>query len=107
MPKRSWREFDDPSETSRSVLQKSIPAKTDRHVLVQRTKAGRRGKTVTIISGLQVESLAAQSLLKRLKAICGTGGTVKGDSLELQGDQVRSALDFLYKEGFRPKQSGN
>ena len=41
-----------------------------------------------------------------MKASCGSGGTIKGDLLELQGDQVKPILDFLKKEGYLPKQSG-
>ena len=48
----------------------------------------------------------AKKILKNLKIACGTGGAVKGDFLELQGDQISKAQNFLLKEGFRPKQSG-
>ena len=66
----------------------------------------KKGKLVTVIKGLELEQVEAKKILKNLKIACGTGGAVKGDLLELQGDQISKAQDFLLKEGFRPKQSG-
>ena len=105
MPKGSWREFDESSK-SRSALPKSIVDKTELNVRVQKTKGGKGGKTVTVITGLGLDNAQARVLLKRLKARCGAGGTVKEDFLELQGDQVVVLLDLLRKEGYRPKRSG-
>jgi translation initiation factor 1 len=48
----------------------------------------------------------ARELLKKLKASCGTGGTLKDGQIELQGDQVAAALAALEQAGFRPKQAG-
>ena len=73
---------------------------------VQKTRGGKSGKTVTVISGLKLDEADRRSLLKRLKSSCGTGGTAKGEFLELQGDQVMALLEFLRKEGYRPKKSG-
>ena len=55
---------------------------------------------------MELNQVEAKKILKKLKIACGTGGTVKGDFLELQGDHISKAQDFLVKEGFRPKQSG-
>ena len=73
---------------------------------VQRTKAGKGGKLVTAITGLDIPEAEARALLKTLKASSGTGGTLKDGVIELQGDQVAPALAALEKEGFRPKQAG-
>ena len=61
---------------------------------------------MTVIKGLQLQDSDAKILLKRFKARCGAGGTVKDGCLELQGDQVAVLLDLLQKEGYRPKQAG-
>ena len=99
MPKGSWREFNDPVQKPNQSMFNFGQTKADQQVRVQRTKGGKGGKTVTVISGLYLENSAARSLLKRLKSKCGTGGTVKGDLLELQGDQVTVVLDLLRGEG--------
>ncbi len=105
MPKGSWREFDDASR-SRSYVPQSIRNKAELNVLVQKTRGGKGGKTVTVISGLELGNVEARNFLKSLKGRCGTGGTVKEDLLELQGDQVAVVLELLRKEGYRPKKSG-
>ncbi len=107
MAKGTWREFDDSEAISKFDLPSfSSSPKNQRRVRVQRTRGGKRGKTVTLISGLELGKAEASVLLKCLKARCGTGGTLKGDFLELQGDQVMLAIEILKKEGYRPKQSG-
>ena len=105
MPKGSWREFDELS-TSRSALPKTIVDKAKLNVRVQKTRGGKGGKTVTVISGLELDVAETRALLKRLKARCGAGGTVRGNLLELQGDQVAVLIEFLKKEGYCPKKSG-
>ena len=75
-------------------------------VRVQRMRGGRGGKTVTIIRGLALNALDAKKLLKKLKIRCGTGGTLKNEDIELQGDQVQVVITELQKEGFNPKKSG-
>lgn len=59
-----------------------------------------------MITGLELPEAEALTLLKRLKASAGTGGTLKDGVIELQGDQVAAALAALEAAGFRPKQAG-
>jgi len=75
-------------------------------VRVQRTKAGKGGKLVTAITGMEVPEAEARALLKSLKAKAGAGGSLKDGVIELQGDQVAVALTALAEAGFRPKQAG-
>ncbi|MFO0136762.1 MAG: translation initiation factor, partial [Cyanobacteriota bacterium] len=84
----------------------AAPAKTEQRVRVQRTKAGKGGKLVTAITGMEVPEAEAKALLKTLKAKAGTGGTLKDGVIELQGDQVAVAMAALTEAGFRPKQAG-
>jgi len=106
MSKGGWSEFNDPIKTIGNDTQNSVPAKGNRQVRLERTRSGKKGKLVTVITGLELNQGEAKKLLKKLKIACGTGGTVKDNFLELQGDQILKAQDFLVKEGFRPKQSG-
>ena len=106
MSKGGWREFNDPINTIGNDTKNSIPPKGKRQVRLERTRSGKKGKLVTVIKGLELNQVEAKKILKNLKIFCGTGGAVKGDFLELQGDQISKAQEFLFKEGFRPKQSG-
>ena len=106
MSKGGWSEFNDPIKTIGNDNQNSVPPKGNRQVRLERTRSGKKGKLVTVIKGLELKQEEAKTILKNLKIACGTGGALKGDFLELQGDQISKAQDFLFKEGFRPKQSG-
>ena len=106
MSKGGWSEFNDPIKTIGNDTQNSVTPKGKRQVRLERTRSGKKGKLVTVIKGLELNQLEVKKLLKKLKIYCGTGGTLKGDFLELQGDHILKAQDFLFQEGFRPKQSG-
>jgi translation initiation factor 1 len=104
--KGGWQEFSRPESLSRPAASAPATPRAQQRVRVQRTKAGKGGKTVTLISGLEVCRDEALALLKQLKASAGTGGALKDGVIELQGDQVGAALAALEREGFRPKQAG-
>ncbi|MBD2692412.1 MULTISPECIES: translation initiation factor [Nostocaceae] len=76
------------------------------NVRIQATRAGRKGKTVTVITGFQTKPETLATLLKQLKAQCGTGGTVKDDEIEVQGDHKQKILEILVKLGYKAKISG-
>ena len=107
MPKGGWQEFTRPESLQRaSNAPAESTAKAQQRVRVQRTMAGKGGKMVTAITGLEAAESDLKALLKQLKAAAGTGGTVKDGVIELQGDQVSAALAALEKAGYRPKQAG-
>lgn len=59
-------------------------------------KSGRKGKTVTVITGLPLDR--AQTIFKALKKRCGAGGRLEGCDAEIQGDHrevIRGELDKL------------
>jgi translation initiation factor 1 len=60
----------------------------------------RRGKTATLIKGYRGSTNQMELLSKRLKKLCGVGGSAKDGEIILQGDQRKKVLDFLLKEGF-------
>lgn len=71
---------------------------------IKRATGGRAGKTVTLIEAESFTRLSddeLKSLALRMKKSCGTGGTVKGKSLEIQGDKRKDVASFLEKEGYR------
>jgi translation initiation factor 1 len=104
--KGGWQEFSREESTARPTTAAPTTAKAQQRVRVQRSKAGKGGKLVTAITGLEIPEAEARQLLKQLKASCGTGGTVRDGLIELQGDQVAAALAALEAAGFRPKQAG-
>ena len=107
MAKGGWQEFSRPESLERGSGSAPEPTpRAQQRVRVQRTKAGKGGKLVTAITGLEAEEAELKTLLKQLKAAAGTGGTVKDGVIELQGDQVAAALAALEKAGYRPKQAG-
>lgn len=76
-------------------------------VELRRCTAGRGGKTVTVASGFTGIGLPElEDLAKALKARCGTGGTVKDRTIELQGDHRPEASRLLAERGFRPVLAG-
>ncbi|MGD1942631.1 MAG: translation initiation factor [Leptolyngbyaceae cyanobacterium] len=80
------------------------PQKQSLKVIVSRK--GRGGKTVTLISGFQHKPETLKALAKKLKAQCGTGGTAKDDTIEIQGDHAATLLESLQKAGYTAKRSG-
>ena len=73
---------------------------------IRRETGGRGGKTVTVVTGLNLDDAALVALSKRLKAACGTGGTVRDGALELQGDHRDQLAALLAREGFASKRAG-
>jgi translation initiation factor 1 len=73
---------------------------------LRREKAGRGGKTVTVVFDFQASDLQRQALAKDLQKFLGTGGTVKEGRVELQGDQMERLKLKLTEMGYRPKQAG-
>lgn len=66
-------------------------------------KAGRGGKTVTVVYGLPQNDAFLKDLAQELKRACGTGGTATDDGVELQGDIRVRVRDLLVKKGFQVK----
>ncbi|MBF0357341.1 MAG: translation initiation factor Sui1 [Magnetococcales bacterium] len=79
---------------------------SDGVVRVSRETKGRKGKGVTVIKGLALDGSSLIKLAKKLKTICGSGGTVKDGVIELQGDHIATAIDYLKKHGLNVKRSG-
>lgn len=74
------------SDTPEDLDAPEAPAEPDPvgPVRVRLSTSGRRGKTVTVVSGLPVAE--RREIARTLKRACGSGGAVKGDDVEIQGD---------------------
>jgi translation initiation factor 1 len=75
-------------------------------VRVSKSSAGRGGKTVTLVTGIEGGEAVLAPLAKTMKAQCGAGGTVKDGVIEIQGDHVEAILALLSADGYRPRKSG-
>ncbi|MEZ5501435.1 MAG: translation initiation factor Sui1 [Halioglobus sp.] len=85
----------------------SRPAATgDGIVRLYRETKGRGGKAVTLVKGLPLSGAALKSLASDLKKKCGVGGAVKGDEIEIQGDQRETLKRELERLGHRVKIAG-
>ena len=101
-----YREFG--AGASEEALERAIPDRPpqEQAIRLQASRKGRGGKTVTVITGFESKAETLTALLKKLKAHCGTGGTLKDNTLEIQGDHREKLLAFLIKEGYKAKISG-
>jgi translation initiation factor 1 len=79
---------------------------SQKSVYVRLERKGRGGKCVTLIEGLQISAKDLETLLKQLKTRLGTGGALKSEILEIQGDHREAIMAMLQDMGYRPKRSG-
>ena len=75
-------------------------------VHVRREVKGRRGKTVTTISGVPLPADALRALAAELKRRCGTGGSAKDGVIEIQGDHRDALVAELEARGYTVKRAG-
>ncbi len=75
-------------------------------VRLLRDRKGRGGKTVTLIAGLSGSPTALAALASELKRLCGTGGTLRGELIEIQGDHRERLRSELERRGYTVKLAG-
>jgi translation initiation factor 1 len=61
---------------------------------------GRKGNGVTTISGLYTEDINLKTLTKNLKKNCGSGGSIKNNIVEIQGDHRVKVREYLKQKGY-------
>ena len=75
-------------------------------VRIQRESKGRGGKSVSVITGLNLKADELKKLGKTLKAQLGTGGAIKQGNIEIQGDHREKLLELLAKQDIKAKIAG-
>jgi len=80
--------------------------KNDGIVRVMRDRKHRGGKTVTVIDGLMGSQAELTTLAQQLKKLCGSGGTVKDGTIEIQGDHCDKVMAKLTELGYKVKRAG-
>jgi translation initiation factor 1 len=94
--------------SSGAATERAVPDVAPDHqsLVVQVSRKGRKGKSVTIISGFAHKIETLEALAKKLKAQCGSGGTVKDNTIEIQGEHAPKLLSLLVDQGYKAKISG-
>lgn len=87
--------FSDNSKDEASTLPKN-----QQKLRLSMERAGRGGKTVTVVRGFVGTEEDMNALCKLLKQKCGVGGTVKDGELIIQGDHRERLAEILKKEGY-------
>ncbi|TXR54715.1 translation initiation factor Sui1 [Reinekea thalattae] len=85
--------------------QATIP-EGDGIVRLSRQTKGRKGKGVTLVTGVLLAPDELKKLAKELKTKAGTGGTVKDGVIEIQGDCRDLLYSLLSDKGYQVKKSG-
>lgn len=79
---------------------------SDGIVRLQMETKGRKGKGVTLVTGIPLTETELKKLAKELKQRCSTGGSVKNGVIEIQGDQRKILQTTLQSKGYQVKLSG-
>jgi translation initiation factor 1 len=84
----------------------ATPARGPAKIRVGRETSGRGGKGVTVITGLPLDAAQLEALAAQLKRTCGAGGAVRGDRIEIQGEQRDRLVAELAKLGYDARKAG-
>lgn len=88
------------------VCRKQPAASGDGIVRVSRETKGRKGKGVTLVTGVAMPEEELKQLGSKLKQLCGTGGTVKDGVIEIQGDHRDRLCMWFEQQGHKVKKAG-
>ena len=96
-PDFEYEEFNEDQETLENAEQK---------LYVSLDKRNRKGKAVTLIEGSVGTVADLKELSKKLKNLCGVGGTAKNEEIIIQGDFRDKIVDFLKEKSYIVKKKG-
>ena len=100
MRNKNWIEFNN-NNIKKGDIKDNGSEGQNKKIKIHKEKKGKKGKTVTVISGFGSENISQiGNLLKKLKVYCGTGGSLNDQRIQLQGDMEDKVKFFLRKEGY-------
>lgn len=102
----AYQEFGNSNPADETETDQVYLPPNQQNLRIQTSKAGRKGKIVTIITGFATQPETLNKILKQLKTQCGSGGTLKDNTIEIQGDHKAKILETLSKLGYKAKISG-
>jgi translation initiation factor 1 len=92
-------------EESKSQKTVSLPPR-QQTIYLHRDSKGRGGSSVTLLKNLVLSQEDMKKLAKRLKQVCGSGGTIKENIIEIQGEHREKIAEELKKMGYKVKIAG-
>lgn len=84
-----------------SRLEQPVPERITARLRIE--KAGRGGKTVTVVDGLPRNRALLAELARELKRACGSGGAAGEERVEIQGDHRERLRELLAARGWTVK----
>jgi len=101
----SWDAFQSMGDPENAPEMPEEMEKPKNHFIAKSTirvhleKKGRGGKPVSIVRGLEMTNTMMKDIEKKLKSLCGVGGTQKNGEIILQGDQRDKIIKYLVSQG--------
>ena len=95
-----------PVAQCRCRASEAAAATSDGIVRVSRQTKGRAGKAVTVVTGLALAPDALAALARQLRQACGAGGTVRDETVEIQGDHCDAVIALLRAQGRNVRRAG-
>jgi translation initiation factor 1 len=94
-----------PLERKRSPQPAAPPASGSKGIRIHLDRRA-SGRLVTLVTGLPGNGKEIEALGRELRTGCGTGGTTRDDTIELQGDHRNKVEAFLARRGLRSRRAG-
>jgi translation initiation factor 1 len=106
-PRTVWssEQGDTRKQGNQPVNLRSLPA-NQQTAYLHRDSKGRGGKAVTLVKNLNLTEADMKALAKKLKAACGSGGTVKDGQIEIQGEHREKIAEVLRELEYKVKIAG-
>jgi translation initiation factor 1 len=101
----SSEEGDVRKKQTTSPTVKSLPPH-EQTAYLHRDSKGRRGGPMTLVKKLALSESDMKELTRKLKQICGSGGTVKDGVIEIQGEHRDKIAQTLIEMGYKVKIAG-